>query len=329
MKNNSGDNSQKKPSNASGLCAIPGPAALGVAGPGVEWAAMPERRSGPRASAGPDFQEEVKRVLLGRYTPAAVLVDDSLNVVYVHGHVGRYFTLSAGAPTANLIKMTNGDLGIAIRAAILKVKSEDRPVSKSVRCAADGRPAGITLDVMTVRSSSDRRRGYLILFKGDAASGAAATHASAGQLEFDDRRGAQAGRAAGGGAPKKTTDVNDELEAAKEELQAANAELVAVNMELRKGNSDLNATNDDLSNLLASSQIPILMLDRKMRIRRLTPPAESASLCTVLTTQYSVVPSLPSMRRAPVDHLAMGLEISKEKIEPANPTTSEKPSSTG
>ncbi len=70
--------------------------------------------------------------------------------------------------------------------------------------------------------------------------------------------------------------VSEELHAARAELCAINAELVAVNKKLRLGNSDLNATNDDLLNLLASAEIPILMLDRHARVRRFTPPAEKA-----------------------------------------------------
>lgn len=77
-----------------------------------------------------------------------------------------------------------------------------------------------------------------------------------------------------GSGARELRRVNAELAAAKEELLATNVELVSVNADLRDGNSDLNATNDDLKNLLASSEIPILMLDRRLRVRRFTPPAE-------------------------------------------------------
>ena len=57
--------------------------------------------------------------------------------------------------------------------------------------------------------------------------------------------------------------------------------------------------------------------------------ARSASVFTVFTSQNWVVPSEPSMTCAPVDHLAMGLEISSEMKAPAKPTTSENTSSMG
>lgn len=68
--------------------------------------------------------------------------------------------------------------------------------------------------------------------------------------------------------------MNEELETAKEELQSTNEEMATVNEELTLRNRELKAANDDLANLIASSQIPIMMLDNDLKIRRLTPPAE-------------------------------------------------------
>jgi two-component system CheB/CheR fusion protein len=273
----SGNDGDKSWSGALVSVAGAPPASAGAA---VEWSVLPERRTSPRGGAGPDFQEEVKRVLLGRYTPPAVLVDDSLNVMHVHGKMSPFLEPPGGAPTANLLKMAKANLGIAIRAAILKAKSEDREVAQDVRCALDGEELSITLDVIPIRSPADRRRGYLILFKSAAAQARDGESSSDGsQLEFAGGRTrsvpAAPPRERRSGAAKRR-DADAKLAAAENGLKASNATLVALNGELRKGNADLNAINDDLSNLLASSQIPILMLDRKMRVRRFTPPAEKA-----------------------------------------------------
>jgi two-component system CheB/CheR fusion protein len=243
----------------------------------AEWASMPERRVRPRASPGPEFQEAVQRILLGRYTPPAVLVDDSLNVAHVHGNVGAFLQAPSGAPAANLTALVRGELAIAIRAAILKAKSEDRTVVKTLSVERDGRPLALEIEVVSVRSRSDRRRCYLILFKSAAPSvRAEESNGAPRQLEFSDRRRSAPPRAEPDSAPEHLARVGAALAAAQEELQAANRELVSVNEELRRGNAELVGTNDDLSNLLASAQIPILMLDRNLRVRRFTPPAERA-----------------------------------------------------
>jgi two-component system, chemotaxis family, CheB/CheR fusion protein len=68
--------------------------------------------------------------------------------------------------------------------------------------------------------------------------------------------------------------TNEELETAKEEIQATNEELNTTNEELRRRNSELDRVNNDLTNLLASINIPILMLTNDLRIRRFTPMAK-------------------------------------------------------
>jgi two-component system, chemotaxis family, CheB/CheR fusion protein len=68
--------------------------------------------------------------------------------------------------------------------------------------------------------------------------------------------------------------TNEELETAKEEIQATNEELNTTNDELRRRNSELDLVNNDLTNLLASINIPILMLTNDLLIRRFTPMAQ-------------------------------------------------------
>jgi PAS domain S-box-containing protein len=70
--------------------------------------------------------------------------------------------------------------------------------------------------------------------------------------------------------------TNEELQTAKEELQSSNEELITTNEEMQGRNSELNQLNNDLVNLLSSTQIPIVMLDSALRIRRYTPIAEGA-----------------------------------------------------
>jgi two-component system CheB/CheR fusion protein len=68
--------------------------------------------------------------------------------------------------------------------------------------------------------------------------------------------------------------TNEELLTAKEELQSANEELTTVNEEMSNRNMELTHVNNDLNNLLASVNIPIVMLGNDLRLRRFTPQAE-------------------------------------------------------
>jgi two-component system CheB/CheR fusion protein len=55
---------------------------------------------------------------------------------------------------------------------------------------------------------------------------------------------------------------------------SSNEELSTVNEELQNRNNEMHDLNTDLGNLLATIQVPVLILDTDMRIRRMTPPAE-------------------------------------------------------
>jgi len=67
--------------------------------------------------------------------------------------------------------------------------------------------------------------------------------------------------------------TNEELQTAKEEIQATNEELSTINEELYRRNAETTQVSNDFQNLLGSINIPILMLESDLRIRRFTPTA--------------------------------------------------------
>jgi two-component system CheB/CheR fusion protein len=68
--------------------------------------------------------------------------------------------------------------------------------------------------------------------------------------------------------------INEELETAKEEQEATNEELTTLNVEYKGRNTELHRLAEGLSNLLASVDLPVVMLGSDLTIRRFTPPAE-------------------------------------------------------
>ena len=76
--------------------------------------------------------------------------------------------------------------------------------------------------------------------------------------------------------------INEELQTAQEELQSTNEELTTLNDELRARNAELVALTDDLTNVLEGAEVPMLILDSQLRIRRYTPQSDAV---------VSIVPS--------------------------------------
>ena len=67
--------------------------------------------------------------------------------------------------------------------------------------------------------------------------------------------------------------ATEELETSREELQSINEELTTVNQEMKIKVDEIAHANSDLQNLMASTSIAIVFLDRDMTITRYTPSA--------------------------------------------------------
>ena len=68
--------------------------------------------------------------------------------------------------------------------------------------------------------------------------------------------------------------TNEELETAKEELQSGNEELQTLNEELKNRNQALGRLNDDLANLQTNIDLPVVIVDNELKIRRFTASAQ-------------------------------------------------------
>jgi two-component system CheB/CheR fusion protein len=85
--------------------------------------------------------------------------------------------------------------------------------------------------------------------------------------------------------------TTEELETSKEELRSMNEELTTVNHELTNKNEELSRVNSDLQNLLRSTQIATVFLDRDLRVQRFTPRAKDL---------FNII---ESDRNRPLDHV--------------------------
>ncbi|MEM9506647.1 MAG: chemotaxis protein CheB [Cyanobacteria bacterium P01_E01_bin.35] len=75
---------------------------------------------------------------------------------------------------------------------------------------------------------------------------------------------------------EELTTSNEELQSTNEELHSVNEELYTVNAEYQAKIEELTELNNDINNLLRSTDIGVVFLDRNLRIRKFTPAAKIA-----------------------------------------------------
>ena len=213
-------------------------------------APAPALRIGPPAPAGREdlaldrdrLQREADRLLLARYAPAAIVVDDDLNVHQFRGDTGPFLAHAPGAASLNLQKLAPPALLVALVPALREARSARAGASvrrKDVRIEVHGRERRVEFEVNPFRLPEDVRPCYLVTL---AESGSAPPRGL-----WDTLVGAVARRVASPDAvPTELDELRRELAATREVLQSSTDEHEAVKEELKSMNEEALSANEEL-----------------------------------------------------------------------------------
>jgi two-component system, chemotaxis family, CheB/CheR fusion protein len=264
--------------------------------PHLSRSALPER--GGEVPHGALHQRMVER-----YAPPSLLVTPDDKVAHLSDHAGRYLVQPSGEATLNVFRLAREELRVELRAALYAARQGDEARrSRPVRVLIEGEPRIVAIDALPAREPEEQ--GYvLVIFtehgvadSGTAVAGpdreeaeeAADGHARelVAELELTRQRmqsileeqeaqqeELRASNEELQSANEELRSTLEELETSKEELQSMNEELQTVNQENRHKVEEFAQLSSDLQNLLASTEIATLFLDRQMRILRVTPRA--------------------------------------------------------
>ena len=268
-------------------------------------ASLARRRAGEIAPSLEGIEKEADGIVLSRYGPPGVVVNEQLDIVQFRGNTAPFLAPAPGTASLNLAKMAREGLLPDVRMAIRQARTKNSPVRKDgVVVAANGGRMEIGLQVVPIRLPSLKDVHFLVLFEEapPAAREAARsrTHKGEGlpkereeyiaQLENDlsttkeylqtvseeyeaTNEELRSANEEIQSSNEELQSTNEELETAKEELQSTNEELITVNDTLSNRNAELGQANNDLGNLLGSVNIPLVMVGRDLRIRHFTSDA--------------------------------------------------------
>ncbi|TGQ67417.1 PAS domain-containing protein [Mesorhizobium sp. M00.F.Ca.ET.186.01.1.1] len=249
---------------------------------------------------GGGLQENAERLLLDRYSPAYVVVNVSGELVHSSGGTGKYLELAAGAPDNNIFAMARRGLRMDLRAGLHKTVSTGQvSVQNNITIGTNGGRQIISLVVQPLPPDGTSDPLFMLVFKDMGGLKPEADHepvhssddvesANVNQLEKELRETRErlqitteelessneelkSSNEELSSINEELQSSNEELETSKEELQSINEELQTVNAELNIRVDELSRANNDIANLLESTQIATVFLDRDLCIKSFTP----------------------------------------------------------
>jgi two-component system CheB/CheR fusion protein len=262
----------------------------------------------PDTSKAPiELQREADRLLLARYTPPAVVINDQLEILQSRGRTGAFLELPTGKASLNLLKMARPGLLFELQSAIDEARKNGVEAKReNVRVESNGHSKEVTVRVIPFKTPVQDQHSFLIVFEHVPETGLADGEARApkqlteAEESEKDKQIAQLKQELAAtkeylqsiietqeatneelqsaneeiqSGNEELQSTNEELQTSKEELESANEELHTVNEEMQHRNELLTQLNNDLTNLLNSVNLPMVMVGADLSVRRFTPQA--------------------------------------------------------
>jgi two-component system, chemotaxis family, CheB/CheR fusion protein len=218
--------------------------------------ARAQAQSNDDRKPGRSLQEvyrEADRMVLARYAPSGVLVNEYLQIVQFRGDTGRFLKPAPGPPTTDLLLMAREGLLGDLRNTLDCARRDNTPARKeAVRLKTNDHFHEIDIEVIPITDPATSVRHFVVLF--ETARHSAGAEARATSLEAppaasdESARDQEIGRLASDLAATKhyLQSVIEEKEAANEELLATNEAIICFNEELQSTNEELTTAKEEL-----------------------------------------------------------------------------------
>ena len=252
---------------------------------------------------------DLHQSILEQFGPPSIVVNEEYEIVHLSNRAGIYLQVQGGEPTQNLLHLIRPELRMALRTALYQATQDRTHVEvRAQRVSTDAGREVINLIVRPVFSKEDSKRGFiLVLFEPEntpvseapTETTLADSEPVASQLEDELISTKQQLRATTEqyeiqqeefrasneelqAMNEELRSAAEELETSKEELQSLNEELTTVNQELKIKIDELSEANNDFTNLINSTDIGTVFLDRNLRVNLFPPGARNA---------FNIIPS--------------------------------------
>lgn len=208
-----------------------------------------------------DFRKVAETLLLKEFTPANVIINDLMEIVYIHGDISPFLEPSQGKATFNVLKMARQGLSFEIRSTLHKVKTGNIAVTKEdIPVMIKGKLFHTTIQIIPLENVIEPY--FLIIFTQSKAPKELSNpsgedkgvineyQARITYLELELAHAREDMRS----VTEDQETVSEELQSANEEMLSSNEELQSLNEELESSKEELINSNDELRLLIEQLQ---------------------------------------------------------------------------
>lgn len=245
----------------------------------------------PRTTTGrtDDFQRNADNVLLAKFSPPALIVNDHFDIVQFRGATGLYLEPSPGKASLNILKMVIEGLSFELRNALHKVRMSGLSYISSEIPVGEGDRV-VTLEVLPLLNTIEPY--FVVLFIEKNLPIISSLNADPDdqkmqrilQLEkelailredmhviMEDQEAIteelQSANEELLSDSEELQSLNEELETSGEELQSTNEELLSVNLELFERNEQLNQYRNLTEAIISTLHEPFIILEESFKIK--------------------------------------------------------------
>lgn len=246
-----------------------------------------------------NYRDTLHKRLLEEYAPPSLLVNESGTILQLSGATQPFLHFPEGELSTNVLELVREDLRLELRLALHHATQHQHVTRLEGLQLASGtdqqvdivvEPLGQPNRVMLFRISFEDRTEKADPVSPQTVDAPADARDLIQKLErelaetkqrlhdaIEDKERSQADLYATieelRSMNEELQSTTEELQTSKEELQSLNEELQTVNEQLHHNIEELTHTNDDLQNLIASTDIATIFLDRDFQIMRYTERA--------------------------------------------------------